>query len=136
MILSNGCLVKASVKVLSFHHIDDDMGILRTHQLNDFRCLIGGYHCVQQIHLLMTVAAHCLYAGDPMTIFLHIGLHHLFRLPGGDLQGHSLIPVMERGDRSGGNKLEQNRISCINPSEHKTENTQKNYIPSKYLFPD
>lgn len=111
--LPNRRLIKTPVKILRFQHIDDDMGILLPHQFNDLRCFVGRHHRMQQVHFLMAVTTHRLHTGDPVAVFLHIRLHHLFRMHGSDLQGHPLIAVMKGRDGSCRNKLKQNGIPGV-----------------------
>ena len=66
----------------------------------------------------------------------YVFLDHLFRLQGSDLQRYPLKPMMERRYGPGGNKLEQDGISCVNPAENQAENAQNHHIYPKHLLPD
>ncbi len=91
---------------------------------------------MQQIHFLVAVAAHRFHAGDAVAVFLDIGLHHLFRMHGRDLQRHPLIAVMEGRNGPGGDELEQDGIAGVDPSKQITKDAQEHHISRKYLLPD
>ena len=77
-----------------------------------------------------------LYTGNPVTIASNICFHYFLCMSCGNLQSHSFIAVMESRNRLGGNKLKQNRISCIQPSEHIAKNTENHHISCKHIRPD
>ena len=112
------------------------MGIRFAHQFGNILNLIAGHHRMQQADLSPAVSADPVNSGYTVPILRHIGFNHLIRHGRGDLHGHTLIPVVEGIDGLCGNKLEQNRIACIFPAEHKPEYRNQYCIEYKHITPD
>ena len=90
---------------------------------------------MEQIHFAVAVASHSVHTGYAVPVLFYVSLDHILRMGGGDLQGYPLIPVMEGGNGLGGDKLEQDGIPGIKPSEHIPENTQDDTVSCKHIFP-
>ena len=70
---------------------------------------------------LVAVAAIAVRTGNAMLALGNQGLDHIITMFCHDLQGHPVIAGMERCHELGRNKLEDNRVSCIDPALGKTE---------------
>ena len=111
------------------------MRILFPHEMHNVVHLIGGYHGVKQIHLLMTVTAHRVHTGYAVSVLFYILVYDVLCLSGGNLQRNPFISVMKGRDGFGGYELEQDGISRIQPSEHVSEDAENHAVACKHIFP-
>ena len=90
---------------------------------------------MKQIHFLVTVTAHRVHTGYAVSVLFDVLVYDFRRLGGGNLQCNPFIPVMEGRDGFGGYELEQDGISCVQPSEHVSEDAENHAVACKYIFP-
>ena len=129
-------LIKSPIEILRLNHIHNHMWVFLSHQCHNIRHLVGGEHGVKQVHLLVAVTAHGIHTGNSVAVVGNIGSDYRFRLGGGNLERHPLIPVMEGRYGPCRDILEQYRIPGVNPAKNKSKYTENQHIPRKHILPD